>query len=320
MRPTFDQPAVRRSEHTGADPVEAAAVYQEAYSGENFSIEPDAGGFSYRYASIGDERVTLRSSTLSGALTGEVPHLRQYVVSWFRSGGGSVIARSRARRPVRSEPFLLPTEQPFALAFDAHLQSSIHIGQAYLEDVATEFHGGTRQPVAFDLDADPDRGLLAEWRASVTEATGATAGSATGALVRANAQLRLARTLLAVFPWRALDVPDVFRQASAAKARVALEFMQHHAHEPITAADAARAAGVHTRTLQQATSRHLGISPSAYLRNVRLDRVHDELRQADPCSTTVAAVARTWGFGHLGRFSSSYGARFGLKPSATLRS
>ncbi|MFB2583690.1 helix-turn-helix transcriptional regulator [Herbiconiux liukaitaii] len=312
-------PSALRFERTGSDPREAAQVYQEAFTGVGFTVTPGPDDFSYRYASIGDERLTLRTSACSGAVEGEVPHLRQYVVSWFRLGGGRLDLRSLTRHGRLSEPFLFPAEQRFGLSFEAHKQNFIHFGQTFLEDVATETHAGPRQAVAFDLEADPDPGLLAVWRASVSQATSSLVHSASGALVRLNAQLQLARTLLRLFSWRALDVPSVFREAPMAKARVALEFLQHHAHEPITPADAALAAGLHTRSLQQATRRHLGLSPSLYLRNVRLDRVHDELRSADPCSTTVALVARDWGFGNLGRFSSTYSARFGEKPHQTLR-
>jgi transcriptional regulator GlxA family with amidase domain len=56
-----------------------------------------------------------------------------------------------------------------------------------------------------------------------------------------------------------------------------------------------------------------------YLRQVRLDRTRDALLAADPTRVTVAAIANWWGFAHLGRFASVYRARFGERPSDTLR-
>ncbi|MFB2554470.1 AraC family transcriptional regulator [Herbiconiux liangxiaofengii] len=311
--------AMRRYERGGTDPGEAASVYQTAYTGQRFTVTPDDDDFSYRYASLGDDRLTLRTSVCSGSVAGEVPYLQQYVVSWFKLGGGVLNLRQFERRGTDSTPFLFPSEQQFALSFAAHRQNLIHLDQTFLEDVATELHAGPPQAVSFDLEAEPDHGMLANWRGAVSAVTAAVLDTASTSLMRMNAELQVARALLQLFPWRALDVPAVLRAPSAAKARVALEFMQHHAHDPITPADAARAAGVHTRTLQQATRRHLGLSPSMYLRNVRLDRVHEQLRLADPGSTTVASVAREWGFGNLGRFSSAYTGRFGQKPSRTLR-
>jgi AraC-like DNA-binding protein len=57
----------------------------------------------------------------------------------------------------------------------------------------------------------------------------------------------------------------------------------------------------------------------AYVRQVRLARAHAELRAADPDQTTVAEVARRWGFPRAGRFAARYRARYGVPPSRTLR-
>jgi AraC-like DNA-binding protein len=57
-----------------------------------------------------------------------------------------------------------------------------------------------------------------------------------------------------------------------------------------------------------------------YLREVRLNRVHDELLSAAPDDVTVSVVASRWGFLHHGRFAEAYRRKFGCSPSATLRS
>jgi transcriptional regulator GlxA family with amidase domain len=100
--------------------------------------------------------------------------------------------------------------------------------------------------------------------------------------------------------------------------RLAVEFVHEHADEQLTAADIARAADMSVRTLQQVMSDNLGSSPTTYLRDVRLDRVRQDLLSATPASARVSEVARQWGFGNLGRFSSAYVARFGEYPRTTL--
>jgi transcriptional regulator GlxA family with amidase domain len=55
----------------------------------------------------------------------------------------------------------------------------------------------------------------------------------------------------------------------------------------------------------------------AYLRGVRLDRVHLEL-VSDP-RRSVTEVATDWGFFHPGRFAHQYRERFGALPSETAR-
>jgi transcriptional regulator GlxA family with amidase domain len=58
----------------------------------------------------------------------------------------------------------------------------------------------------------------------------------------------------------------------------------------------------------------------SYLRQHRLDLVHDELRRVDPATgAKVTDVALRYGFAHTGRFAASYRERFGESPSTTLR-
>lgn len=66
--------------------------------------------------------------------------------------------------------------------------------------------------------------------------------------------------------------------------------------------------------------RHFGTTPTGFLRRVRLERAHQDLRAADPSSgDTVSAVAARWGFGHAARFTGCYREQYGVLPSRTLR-
>ncbi|MFE0450745.1 AraC family transcriptional regulator [Streptomyces sp. NPDC058914] len=116
-----------------------------------------------------------------------------------------------------------------------------------------------------------------------------------------------------------LDAPS-----AAARSPRAVELARDAVHarpeHPFTAAELAAVAGVGARWLQVAFRRQLGLSPMAYVREVRLARVREELERADPARTTVAEVAFRWGFGHLGRFAEKYRQRYGELPSETLKS
>lgn len=76
--------------------------------------------------------------------------------------------------------------------------------------------------------------------------------------------------------------------------------------------------GVSERKLQYAFRAYVHMSPLAYLRMCRLNRVRKTLLAADPQATTVTAVAMRYGFLHLGRFSVDYRRAFHEAPSATL--
>ena len=59
------------------------------------------------------------------------------------------------------------------------------------------------------------------------------------------------------------------------------------------------------------------MTPTWYLRRVRLARAHQQLRAADPASgVTVAAVARQWGWASPSQFSAAYRRQFDLPPPA----
>lgn len=115
-----------------------------------------------------------------------------------------------------------------------------------------------------------------------------------------------------------LEAPAPPMRPAAVKRVV--DVIQERPAETYDAARLARISQVSLRTLQEAFRRHVGMSPMAYLYDVRLQRVHDQLRVSAPGSTTVSDVAHQWGFVHLGRFARRYRERFGEPPSRTLRS
>lgn len=102
--------------------------------------------------------------------------------------------------------------------------------------------------------------------------------------------------------------------------RAAREYIETRLAEPITIVDIATAAQVSVRSLQTGFQDELGCTPTAYVRDRRLERVRASLLDALPGEgVRVTDVATRWGFGHLGRFASAYRKRFGESPSETLR-
>jgi AraC-like DNA-binding protein len=104
-----------------------------------------------------------------------------------------------------------------------------------------------------------------------------------------------------------------------ATVRTAQAYIEANAHQPLTVADIAKASGVGVRGLQLGFKRALDMSPMRYLRRVRLQQAHHELRMSDPATTNVGDVATRWGFRHHGRFTGEYRRRYGVTPAETLR-
>jgi transcriptional regulator GlxA family with amidase domain len=101
--------------------------------------------------------------------------------------------------------------------------------------------------------------------------------------------------------------------------RIAIDLIESEAHLPLTLSAIAARSHISVRSLQQGFQRHLGTSPMAYLREVRLRRAHQTLLESDPSSVTVASVAYRWGFTNLGRFAAAHAARYREPPAKTLR-
>ncbi|MFC5137687.1 helix-turn-helix domain-containing protein [Actinomycetospora rhizophila] len=111
------------------------------------------------------------------------------------------------------------------------------------------------------------------------------------------------------------------RPPEPATLRRAIAYLEEHASVDVDVADVAAAAGLGVRGLQMAFRRWRDTTPLAYLREVRLARAHQELRDADARTSgeTVADIAARWHFTHPGRFSVTYRERYGCSPSETLR-
>jgi AraC-like DNA-binding protein len=132
----------------------------------------------------------------------------------------------------------------------------------------------------------------------------------------------LAATLLSAFPntWtrepRHLDRTD----GTPTTLSRAIAFIETSSDIDITVVDIARAARVTVRAVQLAFRRHLDTTPMAYVRRVRLQRVHEQLHAATPGDgATVTTIAARWGFADLSRFASLYRRTYGQPPSNTLR-
>ena len=100
-------------------------------------------------------------------------------------------------------------------------------------------------------------------------------------------------------------------------ARRAEDYLLTNLQAPLTITDLCQAMRASERTLHQAFKVHLGTTPKAHLKALRLNAVRRELRQAGP-GVGVMDVAMRWGFFHPGWLSQDYRRMFGESPSRTL--
>lgn len=100
--------------------------------------------------------------------------------------------------------------------------------------------------------------------------------------------------------------------------RRATDFIQANAKAPVSLSDIAKASHVSVRGLQVGFSRFHGVTPMAYLRQVRLAGVYADLCAADD-TPSIAEIAKRWQFSHLGLFAQMFRKAFGILPSDVRR-
>jgi AraC-like DNA-binding protein len=214
----------------------------------------------------------------------------------------------------------------------AHL--IIKIEQAALERYLAQLLGhGLREPIRLQLGMDLRGPIGARWRSIVQLLLAEIAQrDSVGRQETSNESALLATSGAAieeiVMSSLLLLHPNNYGErlragcspAAAPYVRRAIEYVRDHLDTPVTIARLAATTGVSARALQKGFARDLGCTPSAYVRDLRLERARKQLLDAEPGDgTRVTDVALRWGFSHLGRFSHFYGVRFGESPSDTLR-
>lgn len=202
---------------------------------------------------------------------------------------------------------------------------AVKIDRQYLEnELAAMLDAPVAAPPVLGGTLDTTRGAGAGWLRLVRliEADVAGGGDLTGHPLtgdRLRESLVSALLLGTEHQYRArLDNRRALLPAPRAVRRAA-EAMRADPGRPFTAAELAELAGVSRRSLQEGFRRYLGVSPTTYLRHLRLGHAHDALRAGDPALETVAQIATRCGFTHLGRFAGAYRERYGVAPSVTLR-
>lgn len=210
-------------------------------------------------------------------------------------------------------------------------------------DYASQLDGARMQLVGFDLDyltsvdgVDSVRRLRYDtlrpdqarrWVRTleyVTQTVTDPLASSSPLVLGAAARMLAATTLSAFHPAEhPIDAPLAVADradATPATLRRAVTYLETNPDLDIGVTEVAAACHVSARALQLAFRRHLDTTPMAYLRRVRLERVHTELVAADPTGTvTVTDVAARWGVLGTGRFSAQYREAYGELPSETLR-
>ena len=174
-------------------------------------------------------------------------------------------------------------------------------------------------PVEFADSIDLTTAASSLWR-HLLRAIGASAHQANGLLPGGIPSRRLERRLLTLL---LTEQPhsysrDLHRPRTSVAQR-AIDIIEERPDHRWAVEELAAAVWCSARTLQANFQKTVGVTPTEYVRWVRLQRVHDELEGATSSQATVTDVATSWGFAHMGRFSAAYREEFQEYPHETLR-
>jgi AraC-like DNA-binding protein len=291
----------------------------------------------FRYTDPARARASLRTATAGPLTTGRMcwqgieyrvsdAHADGRLLGVVAAGGSGKVSLGRDELHfTRGDVFLDPPFQRYSAVLRDCGFEVVQIPWSAAAEVAAEHTGLPAASLRFESMSPVSGQAAVRWSQTVTFCsqqllnTGTTEVSPI--LVQELTRMTAA-VLLGAFPNTIMTssyLPGPGWVPSSA-ARHAAEFIETHASQPLTLSQIAAASGVTARALQYAFRRHYGTTPTGYLRQVRLDRAHQELRTADPAAgLTVQAVARRWGWSDSSKFTVAYQQQYGQVPSRTLR-
>ena len=325
MFPDTASSPVQRFEFATSDVDRAHEALRETYSDHEVQLRGDAEHFAYRQltAVAGPLAADQVQHTMNVAVTAEpLPCLTSLLVVH----GDLAIRAGREETALGPGDVALPRlGVPLSVDWDDLRVHVIRMPLAEVARVAAERWGTDAAAFRFESMTPVSAEMSTYWRDTITylhRAFTEPHPPMASLLVRAALIEFAAVAQLAVFPHTAIPAGQLRSpgQVAPAALRRAVAFIDAHAEEPVTLTQMAEAAGITGRALQMAFMRHYDTTPTGYLRRVRLERAHRELRDADPSDgTTVAAIARRWGWANSSHFAVAYREAYGRYPRHTLR-
>ncbi len=97
------------------------------------------------------------------------------------------------------------------------------------------------------------------------------------------------------------------------------EFIEAHLHQHLPIESVCHATGLSQRGLELLFQDLLDVTPTTYIRQLRLQKARQKLLCTAYQAGMVKKIAFECGFSHLGRFAHDYHRLFGESPGATLR-
>lgn len=317
------QPPVR-SEFVTTDPEEGRARVEEMYADSSLTVRGSTEDFRFEQTrwDLGPVRLDTFGNTLQTDYS--IDPLEQVLIVRMVDGAMGIDTDATHRVFGRGDIALLA--QPdlgYASYLDHARMQLVGFDLDYLDSVDGSTEDVRR--LRYDTLAPEQARQWTQTHDYVLRTVADPVASASPLMMGAAARMLAASTLAAFHPAAQLSTDAAAGtgdriDATPATLRRAVAYLEANPDLDLGVAEVAASCHVSVRALQLAFRRHLDTTPMAYLRRVRLARVHDELLAADPDGdVTVTEVAARWGLLGSGRFTARYRDEYGEVPSATLR-
>ena len=125
----------------------------------------------------------------------------------------------------------------------------------------------------------------------------------------------LIKTLASVNPISKID--KSFARTKALKK--VIELVEESPLEFHSLSKLSKATNVSERTLQYSFKEKFGISPTRFVKNIKLNIVYKALKKRPSNDVAINDIANQYGFWHMGQFAKDYKNLFGELPSETIK-
>ena len=313
-RPT----ALRYEQFRTIDPDTARRFFASAYA-PGWQLAGLARGSAVTHRRCEARSMTVDEVQIQGTVSCEIPPADSVVVIQPRAGTLTVTGDPL---PSADWPVLVAHGMSCVLQLDAARFDVVSIADEVLHKGAADGHAPLPRQIQFLNWRPRSRAAVRAWHRALdyVTATFASADTVQQPLIAAAAAPLLATALLECYPSNATAEEDLLSDGGVpGPLKDAVSFIHRHAASEIGVNDIAAAVHLTPRAVQYLFRQRLDTAPTEYLRRVRLQRAHLELKSGDRSATTVTEIAQRWGFAHTGRFAVLYRQTYGQSPHTTLK-
>lgn len=277
-------------------------------------IDPD--DFSFQWCSVALPEVAIVQCSLTATVHSRIRPEDQLLACRLVTGDGWV--RSRQSSLEAGAPWASDSAQVEAKWRGTAEVSALVFDRVQAQDLARRITGDDLLSLRLTALEPRNRTAARYWTRAFDYLLASALAVDGDELIEANLSRHALVATLSCFASTYADAISRPRDGAGVQSvRRAVAFIDENAHRPITIDDVAAAAHISTRGLQYAFQRSLETTPTEYLRRVRLDGAHRDLRTG-AANDTVARIARRWGFANPSRFATLYRQTYGRSPKQTL--